>query len=442
MRSTAGLLLAMLNTLSPSVMSAPPPGVPRPPILHRRRGGQPSNRNAFIHGVYAAKKPTPLTRFSSSIAHARKMPDRSSEFFRQTIRDLQDLYCHAMELRNKAEITRSVLAWDKLAAKTLRTIIRLKFAWIKQELPMRNLHLVSKYCLGIIRVNIDDLGISRDADSFRAKLEDSDFTSFAFQESFCASLSYPPYPFLTPRQWHILAPLLPPPDPIRRRGRPPVDPRELLDAVFWKLAHKARWQDLPDYYPPMLSCRRYYRRLFLSGRLTTLYSALYQDLLARGEAALTQIVHQRFFTVTEKMLTLPPGLNEIWQLRTALLFLQLGYQAFRRVSREAKLKRRLGFTSCRILSMEKFTLNPPLIKYSKSSFIPMDLACPSSLLPRPPISKPRNGGSLRGAIRSAHCLKKVTLIQPSALEFQCPPAISTETAPLFPAGEKNDYQFY
>ncbi|MFA5810535.1 MAG: transposase, partial [Thermoleophilia bacterium] len=251
------------------------------------------------------------------------MPDKSSESFRQTIRDLQDLFCQAMELRNKAEITRSALAWDKLAAKTLGTIIRLKFAWFRQELPMRNLHIVSKYCLGIIRVNIDDLGISRDADSFRAKLEDSDFTSFAFQDSFCASLSDPPYPFLTPRQWRVLAPLLPPPDPIRRRGRPSVDPRELLDAIFWKLAHKARWQDLPDYYPPMLSCRRYYRRLFLSGRLTTLYAALYQDLLARGEATLTQIVHQRFFTVTENMLTLPPGLNEIWQLRTALLFLQL-----------------------------------------------------------------------------------------------------------------------
>jgi hypothetical protein len=105
------------------------------------------------------------------------MPDKSSESFRQTIRDLQDLFCQEMELRNKAEITRSALAWDKLAAKTLRTIIRLKFAWFRQELPMRNLHIVSKYCLGIIRVNIDDLGISRDLDSFRALSEKSDFNS-------------------------------------------------------------------------------------------------------------------------------------------------------------------------------------------------------------------------------------------------------------------------
>jgi transposase len=136
---------------------------------------------------------------------------------------------------------------------------------------------------------------------------------------------------------------------VRRRGRPPSDPRELLDAVFWKLAHHARWQDLPGYYPPMLSCRRYYRRLFLSGRLTTLYSALYQHLVTRGEADLPKFVKKGCFSITKNHVILHPDLEDTWQMRTALLFLQQGYQALRRVAREIKQAQRLGFPSCRIL---------------------------------------------------------------------------------------------
>ena len=341
------------------------------------------------------------------------------------------------ESRIKTENFRLLLSADKLAHKILKSIIRLKSSLSKQQLPLRNLHFVSKYCLDIIRLNIDDIGISRDADSFRLKFEDGGFTSFAFEEFLCASFSDPPYPFITPRQWRVLEPLLPPPDPIRRRGRPPVDPRELLDAVFWKLAHKARWQDLPDYYPPMLSCRRYYRRLFLSGRFTTLLSALYQDLKARGEATLTRIVQQQvFFTVTDKMLTLPAAFDEIWQLRTALLFLQLGYQAFRRVRRELKLYRRLGHTSCRILSRERFRFGAPLIKYSDSSYIPLDL---STLDPG---SCEGSGTSCPQGIRSADCQKKVTLIQPIAQGFQGTSTVFTETATLSPVGEKHALQFY
>ena len=332
----------MLNTISPSVAPVSPKGTPslgglreahcpvalsgpprgEPPHLHRtqvqvsavsaprdaeaqflnrRRGGQPSNWNAFKHGLYAAKNLSPIQGFSSLKKYAQNMPGKSPV---SLIGVVQEYFCLVWELRIKTENLRTALSADKLAHKFFRTLIRLEFARDKQELPLRNLHFVSKYCLGIIRVNIDDIGVSRDADSFRLRLEDGDFTSFAFQESLCASLSDPPYPFITPRQWRVLAPLLPPPDPARRRGRSPIDPRELLDAVFWKLAHHARWQDLPDYYPPMLSCRRYYRRLFLSGRLTTLFSALYQDLVTRGKADLTQFVQNGCFKVTDTTLAL------------------------------------------------------------------------------------------------------------------------------------------
>ncbi|MCX6038964.1 MAG: hypothetical protein NTW99_13980, partial [Chloroflexi bacterium] len=79
-----------------------------------------------------------------------------------------------------------------------------------------------------------------------------------------------------------------------------------LNIVFWKFSHRARCQDLPDYYPPMLSCRHYYRHLFLSGRLATLYSALYQDFLTHGKAYLDSYVKQGGFSITETSLLFAP----------------------------------------------------------------------------------------------------------------------------------------
>jgi transposase len=127
----------------------------------------------------------------------------------------------------------------------------------------------------------------------------------------------------------VLESLLPPLDRPTRRGRPPADPRILLDAIFWKFAHHARWKDLPDYYPPMLTCRRYYQRLFLSGRLATLYAALFKDLCGRGRADLPSMVAHGYFETNGRDIALSPAVALTWQLRTALLFIQHAYQVFR-----------------------------------------------------------------------------------------------------------------
>ena len=392
----------MLNTQPSSVPPAPGRAGINPPsavsaarvaeaLPRRRRGGQPSNRNALKHGLYAAEKAPRLTGISCSREHSRKIMDKSPAALREAILGIQDEISMVVKILEGTRDSRSFLRWFKLLIKMRRSTARHKRALFKQMLPLRNLYFVSNAALGIIRLNIDDIGISRDADSFREKNEKSDFNSPSFQEPFLTLLFDPPYPFITPRQWRVLEPLLPPPlagdaslaarrspqqksfdacfcvespvatIPSRRRGRPSADPRELLDAAFWKLAHHARWQDLPDYYPPLLTCRRYYRRLFLSGRLVTLYSALYRDLLARGKADLPTLVEQGCFSITGNQVTLRSDLNENWRMRTALLFLQLGYQAVRRVTRECKLARRLGSTSCRIL-LSSPIFNPSLVK--------------------------------------------------------------------------------
>jgi hypothetical protein len=107
-----------------------------------------------------------------------------------------------------------------------------------------------------------------------------------------------------------------------------------LDAIFWKFAHHARWKDLPPGSPPILTCRRYYRRLFLSGRLATLYFALYKDFLARADFDVTALVDQGGIIGTGRQVIWTRDQPETWQTRTVLLFIQKGYQNLRRLFRD------------------------------------------------------------------------------------------------------------
>ena len=52
---------------------------------------------------------------------------------------------------------------------------------------------------------------------------------------------------LTDEQWQMLEPLIP---KAKRTGRPPREPREMLEAMIWLLRTGAPWRDLPDWYGP------------------------------------------------------------------------------------------------------------------------------------------------------------------------------------------------
>jgi transposase len=376
-------MTCVINTYAPSmIFSSFTSVVPahnrhnvHPPLLRRRRGGQPSNRNALNHGLYAAKNQTPLTNLSSSLTIYRQLPKRCpAEISAQIIRDFQEEIGQTYQSFEKAENNRSKLAWFNTLVKMIKMVAQLKTEWVQRYLPAPDLEYVSQHALAIIHFGFRDHGITRDSDSFRKNFEKSDFNSPVFWEPLCSSLSEPPYPYISPRQWVLLEPLIPPWGHAGERGRPPVDPRELLDAVFWKLAHHARWQDLPAGYPPMLSCRRYYRRLYLSGRLSALYYVLYQDLRARGKVDLPAIVDQGFFTITENKVNLHPDLDETWQTRTALLLIQQGFQVLRRFRREKVEERRCRFPSMRRMFKER-ALNASLIRDEENySFPPIDLS--------------------------------------------------------------------
>jgi transposase len=289
----------------------------------------------------------------------------------QEIQASMDLIPQLME---KFENTPLFLPLAKQMLQLVKISASIKSAWFWHQQPVRDLQFIAHYALALIRYNFRDYGISRDADSFRVDFEKSDLNSLTFREPLCPTLSDPPYPFITPRQWDIIEPLIPPSDHAGRCGRPPADPRELLlDAVFWKFAHHARWQDLPTGYPPILTCRPYYRRLFLSGRLATIYRALYKDLLTRGKAELPALVTQGFFSLDENKVALRPDLFETWQMRTALLFMQQGYQVFRRLRREQEQEQRRRFPSFRMPSMRSLQ-DPSVWKEAEFSFTPLDLA--------------------------------------------------------------------
>jgi hypothetical protein len=352
-----GLEPAMLNTPPPSFVPhlspqpgdhpSPDPGFPasvrRRPSNVRTRGGQPCNRNAFKHGLFARKNATPLTYLSDSIRIQQKGLESVPTVLNQAILTLREHIANLFESSQQATGFQSIMAAQRPILRLLNLFIRAQKALAHHQQPLRQLQLAASHALDLIRYDFHSSGIRRDADSFREKNKLSDLNSPTIRKEFFSSNSDYPSPFLTSRQWEFLEPLIPPSEHAGQPGRPQADPHALLDATFWKFAHHARWQDLPPGSPPMLTCRRYYRRLFLSGRLYTLYSALYKDLLSTAKVDLGSLVDQGCFAVAGNALVLHPGLDETWQLRTTLLFLQQAWQVSRRILLEKDQHNRRHF---------------------------------------------------------------------------------------------------
>ena len=361
----------MLNIYPSSI-----PSVPRlPPTLHRRRGGQPLNHNALNHGLYAVKNRTPLTEISSSLPSYPLLLDTSSSTVtQQLILGLTGEIGLAYQKLRSVEDNRSMIAWFNTTVRMVALVGRMKLDFVKRFVIGSDLQVVSEHALALIHNSFWEKGIVSEAHSFRANIDKSDFNSLALQEALCRSVSRSPFPFLTPRQWAVLEPLVPPAERTGKRGRPPADPRKLLDAIFWKLAHHARWQDLPPWYPPMLTCRRYYRRLFLSGRLDMLYSALYQDLLTRGMVSLHALVKQGDVAISENKVIMRRGMDKSWQMRTALLILQQGCQALRKERREKAHGNRPQIHTARMIARDKEIQARASREEEEFAYTPIDLA--------------------------------------------------------------------
>ena len=131
---------------------------------------------------------------------------------------------------------------------------------------------------------------------------------------------------LTDEQWAVIEPLIP--EPPRRddgRGRPWKDTREVMNGVLWILRSGARWQDLPERFPPYQTYHRRFQQWPRDGTLRVVLEALAEDLRARGEIDLSECFIDGTFIVAKKGgggRVRPSGVKarSSWRWQTLLVF--------------------------------------------------------------------------------------------------------------------------
>ena len=131
---------------------------------------------------------------------------------------------------------------------------------------------------------------------------------------------------LTDEQWALIEPLFEKAETIQTRGRPLRPAREVMNGVLWILRSGARWQDLPERFPPYQTCHRRFQAWVKDGRLKTVLETLAQDLLERGKLDLSETFIDGTFIVAKKGASKwekPSGARarSSWQWQTALVFL-------------------------------------------------------------------------------------------------------------------------
>ena len=132
---------------------------------------------------------------------------------------------------------------------------------------------------------------------------------------------------LTDEQWAILEPLIrEPPRRADGRGRPWRPTRDALNGILWILRSGARWQDLPDRFPPYQTCHRRFQQWSRDGTLRAVLEALAHDLAERGEIDLSECFVDGTFVVAKKggMLWAPQSgakTRNSWVWQTLMVFL-------------------------------------------------------------------------------------------------------------------------
>jgi len=132
---------------------------------------------------------------------------------------------------------------------------------------------------------------------------------------------------LTNEQWQRIVDFIPKP---RARpgksGRPPQEPREVINGILWILRTGAPWADLPERYPPKSTCHRRFQEWIESGVFAKILTALAQDLKERGGIDLSEGFIDGTFAPAKKgaMVWAKPKVAKeprLWALQTLSVFL-------------------------------------------------------------------------------------------------------------------------
>lgn len=85
---------------------------------------------------------------------------------------------------------------------------------------------------------------------------------------------------LTDEQWELVEALIPRSE--AKTGRPPKDPRLMLDGILWILATGAPWRDLPERFGPFQTVHRYFSNWREAGVFSKIIEALQVKLDNQG----------------------------------------------------------------------------------------------------------------------------------------------------------------
>jgi transposase len=131
---------------------------------------------------------------------------------------------------------------------------------------------------------------------------------------------------LTDEQWKLIEPLLPKPRVSGSRGRPPLDQRQILNGILWKLKYDLSWRQLPSKYGSSEACFAYYNRWKRNGLIKEIISTLLHDVETRGHFGIQKALTSGVISLKEEgpkyyIYILAPY-TELWQVSTAMLYYQ------------------------------------------------------------------------------------------------------------------------
>lgn len=85
---------------------------------------------------------------------------------------------------------------------------------------------------------------------------------------------------LTDDEWNLIADIFPKP---AATGRPPRDPRQVVDGIFWILRTGSPWRDLPDEFGPWQTVWRLFDKWNSDGTLDQVLQRLRAAFIDIGE---------------------------------------------------------------------------------------------------------------------------------------------------------------